>query len=81
MDKAVEVSREELAVNLLKRANDEIRQLRQTLHHQGAQLLVFEKIAKIAGWQDQPYGESPDISWEIDRFITPRRLSPIPEAE
>lgn len=51
MEGAVEVSKEELAMNLLKRASDEIRQLRQIIQHQGAQILIFEKIAKIAGWQ------------------------------
>ncbi len=75
-DQAVEVSREELATNLLKQAADEIRQLRQAVQHQGAKLMIFEKIAKIAGWQDQPQGASPDICWEIDRFVIPRRLPP-----
>ena len=80
-DAAVEVSREELAVNLLKRANDEIRQLRQTVQHQGAQLQIFEKVAKIAGWMDAPQGYGPDISWEIDRFVNPVKLIPIPETQ
>jgi hypothetical protein len=63
-------NKDDRAANLLRQASEEIRQLRQIVHGQGAQLLVFEKLAKIAGWQDQPSGASPDLCWEIDRFIS-----------
>jgi len=77
MEKPKQVPKDEIARNLLKQAADEIRQLRQIAEFQGAQLTIVDKLAKISGWQERPQGASPDLCWEIDRFLRP--LNPLDE--